>query len=504
MINLVLNKNKKSNLIKFVCVGLLVLFSFAFFACKKKDNLDKIAKDLTNYTLEVNFDNDNKMVEAKQNVSYINNTESVLKEIKFHLYPKFFEQGATEKIVPQTKVNECYKHGMSYCEFNILKLQVAGTDIGVVFEGENDGVLVANLPNSLMPNKRVQLYMEYTIKLPNCEHRFGYGDDTTNLANFYPIACVFENGEFSTKPYNANGDPFYSDMANYEVNLTLNSNLIVAGTGKQTEISQRKGKTVTKFSAKVVRDFACVISENFALKTAKAGDVEVKYYYYDDGNSDRALQAGVDAINTFSSKFGAYPYSTFSIVKCDFLHGGMEFPNLVMISDDINSVDDYINVIIHETAHQWWYGVVGNDEFTLPWLDEALTEYSTVLFYDYNKGYNLTHDQIIKADKENFSLFVSVYEDVLGKVDTSMRAVDEYATEPEYTYCTYVKGSLMFESLYQLVGEKKFFKALVQYFENNKFKNAKTEDLVAAFSNITGSDMQSFFNSWIKGKVVIK
>ena len=148
--------------------------------------------------------------------------------------------------------------------------------------------------------------------------------------------------------------------------------------------------------------------------------------------------------------------------------------------------------------------MVGNDEYTLPWLDEALTEFSTALFYDYNEDYNLTHQKIVKANKENYTLFITVYEDVLGSIDTSMRAVDKYNTEPEYTYCTYVKGVLMYESLYSLVGEKKFIKSLQNYYQTNKFKNVTADELIEAFTKTTGNDMQSFFDSWIKGKVVIK
>lgn len=495
---------KRHICLRLVYVFVLSAFAFLLVGCKKADNLDKIGKNLTNYNIAVDFDNASKTVSASQQVDYVNSSDTVLKQVKFHLYPKYFELGATDKVVAQTKVNNCYKHGMSYCKFEITCLKAAGKEVAVVLEGENDGILAVNLTSSLMPTERVIIEMQYNITLPNCEHRFGYGDDTTNLANFYPVACVYEQGKgFSTNHYNANGDPFYSDCANYVVNLTYDSNLVVAGTGVQTEVRQQGGKTETEFNAKVVRDFACVISDKFEYKTAKAGKVEVNYFYYNDAHADLSLKAAVDAINTFSNKFGAYPYKTFSVVKCDFLHGGMEYPNLVMISDEIDNFDDYLNVIIHETAHQWWYALVGNDEYNLPWLDEALTEFSTALFYDYNKGYNLTHAQIVKANKENYTLFITVYQDVLGAIDTSMRAVDEYNTEPEYTYCTYVKGTLMYESLFALIGERKFIKATQKYFEANKFKNANIDDLIDAFSSAFGSDMQSFFDSWIKGKVVI-
>ncbi len=498
----------KLNFKKFIIqtlAAVLVAFScFALFGCKsKQDNLVKLSKELSNYEINLNLDNQSKTVSASQTVEYLNTSEAILSKIKFHVYPKYFEQGATDKVVPQTKVNKCYKNGLSYCQFEVKKLQVSGVETGVVFEGENDGILSVGLSSSLMPSERVKIYMEYTIKLPNCEHRFGYGGDTINLANFYPIACVYKDGEFSSNPYNANGDPFFSDCANYNVNITADSNLVVAGTGNKSEILQKEGKTTTNFKALVVRDFACVLSEKFKVKSDKIGKVQINYFYYNDGNSDLALKASVDAIGIFSDLFGDYPYEVFNVVKCDFLHGGMEYPNLVMISDDIDDLDEYLNVIVHETAHQWWYGVVGNDEYTLPWLDEAITEFSTALFYDKNSDYNLTHKKIIEGNKQNYSLFITVYQDVLGSVDTSLRAVDQYDTEPEYTYCTYVKGCLMYESLYSLLGEKKFLKALNNYFQNNKFSNAQTIDLVNAFSAASGSDMQSFFDSWIKGKVVL-
>ena len=148
--------------------------------------------------------------------------------------------------------------------------------------------------------------------------------------------------------------------------------------------------------------------------------------------------------------------------------------------------------------------MVGNDEYSLPWLDEALTEYSTILFYDNNSGYNLNHKQMVDASRENYSTFVTVYTDVLGSLDTSMRAVNEYSTEPEYTYCTYVKGVLMYESLYTLIGEKDFYRALKIYFEKNKFKNASKLDLISAFEAASEQNLSNFFDSWLNGKVVIR
>lgn len=489
---------------KFFIVLLSFSVIFSFSACKKKDNLNELSKNLTCYEINLDLDTNTKSVLANQTVRYVNNTENILKTIKFHLYPQFFEQGATEKIVPSTKMNSAYPNGMSYAEFSVDRIQVNGVEKTIVYECEFDSILSVELNSSLIPDETCEIYIEYSFLLPNCYHRFGYGENTINLANFYPIVCVFEEGEFNTNGYNSNGDPFYSDIANYCVNISLNKEYIVAGTGEKTQENIENGEKTICFEAKVVRDFACVASKNFQVINQQYEDTNIEYYHLKDTHPESSLKAGVDAIKTFSNLFGDYPYSTFSIVECDFIYGGMEYPNLVMISSNVENEDDYLNVIIHETAHQWWYGIVGNDEFNHPWLDEALTEFSTILFYDNNDDYNLTHSQMVNSCKENFTLFVSVYGDVLGTIDTSMRAVDKYSTEPEYTYCTYVKGVLMYESLYQLIGEKDFVKSLKSYFENNKYSNTNPEDLIYAFETTTNQNLNNFFNSWISGNVVIR
>lgn len=490
---------------KILVFCLTLLCTFACFGCKeKKDNIDKLSTNLTQYQISIDLDITDFSADCQQNVKYVNNTGSILKNIKFHLYPQYFEEGATSCVVGATNMNSAYPNGMSYATFDITRLTVNDVDQQIIYENEHDGILSVELNNSLLPNESVMLEMWYEFTLPNCEHRFGYGKNTINICNFYPIACVYENGEFNTSPYNSNGDPFYSEMANYSVSITTPKQYTVASTGENVNNIETENDCTKVFSAVMVRDFALVLSNRFSLITGQCGEVKINYYYFDDENPEKSLQTGIDAINTFSNQFGLYPYSTFSIVESDFVYGGMEYPNLIMISTDITDQANYLNVIVHETAHQWWYGLVGNDEYLYPWLDEALTEFSTLLFYDNNEGYELTHAEMININKENYTLFVTVYTDVLGTIDTSMRAVNLYSTEPEYTYCIYVKGTLMYESLYQLIGKDKFCSSLKTYFQNNKYTNANPQDLIDAFNSTCKQDFNNFFDSWLKGKVVIR
>ena len=183
----------------------------------------------------------------------------------------------------------------------------------------------------------------------------------------------------------------------------------------------------------------------------------------------------------------------------------MEYPNLVLISDKYQDQYDIDYVIVHEIAHQWWYGIVGNDEYNHAWMDEGLAEYSTLIFFRENKEYGQDFNEFINNATESYKLFEKVFIKVTGSVNGTMdRGLDEFMTEPEYVQCTYTKGVLLFNTIEESVGEKKFFKALQYYFKEFKYKNATPADMIYCFNKATGYDLEDIFNSYILGNVIIK
>ncbi len=485
-------------LLFFVCVS----FSCTGCASASEKEIKKASKNLTTYDMQIEYSD--YTINVKQEINYINSYDNELNNLYMHVYVNNFAVGAINTPVSATNKNTAYPNGESYSKFEITNFAVNNENTEPVFMGKDDDFLKVDLKESLKPNDRIKLSIDYVVKIPNCLHRFGYGDNTINLANFYPIMAVYENGEWVLDPYNHNGDPFYSEVSNYNVSITAPSNLVIASTGEYTKTTNQDTNTYD-ICAKAVRDFAFVLSDKFEVISEEYEHTTISYYYYDDPNPTKSLKAGVDAVKTFSELFGTYPYSTYSVVKTNFVHGGMEFPNLVYISDAVENEDDYLNVIVHETAHQWWYGMVGSNAYRVAWLDEGLTDFCTAYFYKYNEGYNVSYEEVIKNTTNSYVTFVDIYTKVLGSVDTTMnRALNEYNTEPEYVYIAYVKGTLLFDSLKELVGEEKFNKALKNYVKNNKFGNVNENHLIGEFEKVMGNDLSSWFNSWINGEVVIK
>ena len=121
-------------------------------------------------------------------------------------------------------------------------------------------------------------------------------------------------------------------------------------------------------------------------------------------------------------------------MQTQFVQGGMEYPALVMISDNLES-NAYGEVIVHETAHQWWQTVVGNNEIEYGFLDEGLAEYSVVIFFEAYPKYGITRSQMIKSAEQTYKIFCSVTDKLMGKVNTVMlRNLGEFSSE----YATYL------------------------------------------------------------------
>lgn len=491
-----------------VVVSALVVIvgaSIFFVSCKskKKDNLNNIGKDLTNYFIDIEYDDESKSALSVCEIDYCNNTDAMLKDVKLHLYISAFCKNATKSCVGDTSYDSCFYNGESYATLNITRAWLNGVDLIPTYEGEDNDIMVAVLPQSLYPTERVNIKVEYSFTLPNCNHRFGYGENTVNFGNFYPVVCAYNDG-WVTDGYSANGDPFCSEMSNYYANISADSDLTLASTGVVNNSTVDEGKTFYNIEALCVRDFAFVLGKNFQTASCDYNGVTITYYYTSDASPEKALDCAKDSIKTFSDLFYVYPYSTYNVVQADFCYGGMEYPNLSIISNEIENYDDYLNVIVHETAHQWWYNLVGNDQFNQPWLDEALTEFSTVLFYDYNEGYAFKHKDMVSSAHENYVFFTNVYKNVLGEIDSTIdKPIDEFSTEPEYSFVVYCKGMLMFDSLYNLVGKNNFIKSIKSYAQNNVYDIAYKEDLIGCFEDNCDTNLENFFDCWLNGKVII-
>ena len=478
---------------------ILVAFVFSLFAALPFYGCDGGGKRTT-YEIDCEFDG--ATVSGTERVSFYNSTDNSFKELKFNLFPNAFRKGAKYSPVSAQYYHQAYKWGESFGGTEISAVRIDGENAEFSVCGEDMNVLSVSLGAEVFPDERATVEIDFKTDLAKVVARTGVNADTVNLANFYPVLCGIENGGFYECVYYANGDPFFSDPSDYTVTFTRDKSLIAAASGELISETEKDGKITSRYAIKNARSFAMTLSDKFLIASEKSGDTDVFYYYYDDAEPEQTLRAAVSALKFFAGKWGEYPYKTYSVVQTPFIQGGMEFSALVFISDGLESAAKK-EVAVHETAHQWWQTVVGNNEIKHPFIDEGLAEYSVVLFYETHLEYGYTRENLIAAAEQTYKIYCSVYDRIVGETDTTMtRAIPEYTSEYEYVNISYVKACIMFDYLRQTVGDGKFFSGLKRFYDENAFKTATPESLVGAFER-AGADSNGFFESFFNGTAII-
>ncbi|MCH5152877.1 MAG: M1 family metallopeptidase [Clostridiales bacterium] len=487
---------------RILCILLVVCLLIAcacltLVACKN-DKMKQATKNGDNYTIVASYDDQAHVLSATQTVTLTNRSENSFTKILFHIYANQYREDAANSVVPNVYVARAYPNGKSYGDIAFDSVKVDGTAVAYTIEGQDMDILSVPLNTELFPDQKVTVEMTYEVTLANIMHRLGYTDNAVNLGNFYPVLCHIDNGNYTASPYYNVGDPFVTDVANYNVSLTLPENYIVASTGNLEEARSQNGTATYTYSANAVRDFAFVLSQNFKKLTSTVGDTQVNYYYFADADAETSLATAVGMLDYLNKNVGKYPYAQYSVVETDFCYGGMEYPCLTMITSGSSS---YQEAIAHETAHQWFYGIIGNDQINNAWMDEGLSEYVTYLYMDSAGGKSLNRSMM--GCIQTYTSYVDVLSNYYGDVDRSMRAVHEYKNDNEYVIFTYVKGSLMFNSVYEAMGSARFWKALSNYFDEGQYTVAEPSMMVACFVNASSKEIGSIFSNFLEGKEII-
>jgi len=195
------------------------------------------------------------------------------------------------------------------------------------------------------------------------------------------------------------------------------------------------------------------------------------------------------ALNTFYDLFGPNPYPSLSIVESPF-YDGMEYDGLFFLSRDYYSsengtvLNNLIDIAVHETAHQWWYGSVGNDQASEPWLDEALSTFSERLFYERNYP-EVTAWETFRIDAYTPS----------GWVDTDIYHGSDFRT---YANAVYLRGAQFLQAVRLRMGETDFLAFLKDYATQMAGKRASSADFFRILREHTGADLSDIISAYFQ------
>lgn len=451
---------------------------------------------ITNYSIDALLQPLSHLVNGSTTINYVNHATDSLSELYFHLYPNAFRPEGWMDV------------------FDVL---FNDTSLPYMISGIDDSLLWVNLtsgsgPGVLVPGQNVTLDLLWQVMVPERFDRFGVTIETEdfellafNLGNWHPIVSVYDERGWDRKPYSHMGESFYSDVAVYDVDITVPDDYVVAATG-ELESTSAGGETRTwHFVTGPVRDFTWCASPHYQTLSVETHGVNVTSYHIADHElaGQRALEIAAQCLEVYGNRFGPYPWESLQIVEADIWAGGMEYPQLVMIGavlyDDYAGLSYFASVVAHEIGHEWIPFTIGTDSYTEPWIDEGFASYCEYEWVEH------AYDARTRADYRLYDLN-RYWSYVANDGDESMNqsmAFWQNAYGDAYGSIVYSKAALVYDMLRHQLNDATFFQAWQDIYSLAIHQNVRARTLQQYFEASVGESLDWFFDPWMYGSGII-
>ncbi|MCK4451728.1 MAG: M1 family metallopeptidase [Anaerolineae bacterium] len=428
------------------------------------------------YHIDLQIPDDFSLLQGREEVRYTNQEDEPLDEVYFRLFPNTAGGAAA-----------------------VSAVKVDGQDVEPVYELWNSAVRVP-LPVALLPGEQVVIQMDFEVEVPQEMAAryglFGYFDGVLVLDEFSPVIPVYDDEGWNVELAPSYGDAIYSETAFYTVRVTgpAEMTLIASGTCTEPALNPDGSGTWTCVTGPM-RDFNAVLGPDYQVESRVVEGITVNSLFYSTHHQggERALDWATEAVRLFSTRFGPYPFAELDVVETPTHAGGIEYPGLVVINDTYyETLSERMEwVVVHEVGHQWWYSLVGNDQVDEPWLDEALVQYSTLLYYEDRYGAGVAAELLEQVFRQPYEELVESGRDVPAGLSVAAYGGADYGT------VVYRKGPLYFHALRQEVGDEPFWGILQTYFARNRYGVATPEKWLAAVETVTGDEQRALYEQWI-------
>jgi hypothetical protein len=248
------------------------------------------------------------------------------------------------------------------------------------------------LRQPLEPGEAVRMSLRYELSLPSPQpsaltrpEPFGYTARQTNLVDWYPFIPPYRSGAgWLAHDRSFFGEHQVYEIADFQVEIRLATGVCDQPIAAASAPAEREGEGRHAEFARNSPVGQPRIPGNHHISQQVT---VLAYPLYHTQAGQAALQTTVQALELYGRLFGPSQRRTLSVVEADFLDG-MEYDGLYFLSNGFYNLyqgtpgEYLVAIAAHETAHQWWYGLVGNDQTLEPWLDEALCTYSERIFFE--------------------------------------------------------------------------------------------------------------------------
>lgn len=493
------------------------------------------------YKIRATVDDKTDIVDAHEDLVYFNNSPDTLHFVYFHLYQNAFIKGG---YLEQLNLANDFKQKFGKYEAagkgtEIESIQVNGGSFAAV--DFDFSIMKVTLSEPLLPNGQVTFSIKFKTYFDdggNQRRRMktfkdAWGNKQYDGVHWYPRICVYDR-KFGWETDQHLGKEFYGDFGSYDVELTLPNNYILDATGvlqnrdevlpadllakldvknfkdkpleeKPSEIIPANGTTKTwKFRSINTHDFAWVADPTFrigeTMATLSNGEQISCISLSQEPHSARWQDAAsftAKIIEVYSRDIGNYAYPKMIVADA---RDGMEYPMLTL---DGGLSPGYYGLLAHEVGHNWFFGMVGNNETYRASMDEGFTQFLT------NWSMTSIFGEIKATQKNPYPMSRMDQTVYLGYVRDAIRQDDPPLNTHSDDFGgalnhgggygnVYYKTATMLYNLQYVLGDELFLKSMQHYFDQWKMAHPYYEDFRASIINYSHVDLNWFFDQWLE------
>lgn len=431
-----------------------------------------------------------------------------------HLYPNAYRDPSTAFATDQAEWGDYSFAEASDDGFGWIALD------GWTLDGDSIQVLVDEtlgfipLDSAAAPGDTLVLAGRFDVKVPTIWSRMGHDGDHYEMSQWYPKMCVLDDRGWHLSRYHSEGE-FYGDYGSYDVTLALPDSMVTAATGHLDSIgfSPDSSTRVERWVAGPVHDFAWVadpafmlLEHNFIYPDSLGGNIVRIHVAAQEDEIEEWEDAGAWTDSTLlycGEWYGPYPYDDLWVVQSAF-YGGMEYPQLVLIGRFDMPFGRYFEmVVMHEVGHQWFYGLLGNDEVDEAWLDEGINSFSEIRYFERKYGLHgnmTTLPGWISDNSDADGTSASYAGMVAGGEEVPVLSTSTEASGGRYDYGAlyYSKPALFMRMLQNSMGGETFDRFMHILFDRFAFHHPRTEDVQAIAEEVSGRPWQAEFDTWLR------
>lgn len=484
------------------------------------------------YSIDVRLDHTSKTLTGRAVLTWRNTTTKPASELPFHLYYNAWRNSRSTWMrgaaMGRRAGLPADADAWGWINVTAIRL-ITGASQPVDLDGRrrfvapDDGnvddrtVLSVALPAPVQPGETINVELSWTAKVPRPVSRTGTIGSYYFIAQWFPKIGVLEESGWNCHQFHA-GTEFYADYGVYDVRMTVPKRWVLGASGvERGRTDNADGSTTHSYRAEDVHDFAWTTSPDFVEHKARfehptlpGVDMRLLLQPEHAGQETRYFEATRTALRYYGEWFGAYPYDHLTIVDPAYQSrsGGMEYPTLFTGGSRWLApvgVSQPEGVTVHEAGHQFWYGIVGNNEFEHAWLDEGLNTYATARALDANPALKVHY-----YARRYFGGFIPwVFRDmplsreIDGNGLSGYRAAAESdsPSTPTFQYypatgggLSYSKTALWLNTLERYLGWPTFQRALSTFFDRWQFRHPRPADFFVVVNEVAGRDLTWFFD----------